>query len=303
MSSRRKRFPAGIAAAVLLIVLLALFLAGPEYLDPAKWWAGPSRAPASGELAIHFFDVGQGDAILIQAPAQNVLIDGGPRGAGADLARYLVDCGIKRLDLVIATHPHEDHIGGLLTVLDQITVEEVMDPAVPHTAQTYEKFLMLIDEKEIRFTSARAGMSRDLGGGAVLTLLHPADSDTAAGLNDCSIVVRLAFGRVSFLFTGDAEAAAEREMLRRGGDIRCTILKVAHHGSSSSTGEAFLDAVKPESAIICYGSNQYGLPHPDTLDKLAAAGVTVYSTFEHGTIIIMTDGDKYTVNPDRNGGG
>ncbi|MEW5784194.1 MAG: MBL fold metallo-hydrolase [Bacillota bacterium] len=299
MASRKRRLPVKVTGVLLLLVILTMLTLFAGQTGLSDWWAGRAVTPAAGELAVHFIDVGQGDAILIQAPAQNVLIDGGPRGAGVDLASYLHQCGVNRLDLVVSTHPHDDHIGGLLEVLDKMPVDEVMDPAVAHTTQTFEKYLALIDEKNIRFTTARAGLSRDLGGGAVLSLLHPVAPQPDDGLNNCSVVLRLTFGRVSFLMTGDVEQAAERAILEREGRIRSTVLKVAHHGSRSSSDSLFLDAVKPAVAVICYGDNQYGVPHQETVQYLAETGALIYSTFEHGTVMMITDGNTYTVHTGR----
>ena len=157
---------------------------------------------------------------------------------------YLKEAGISGIDLVISTHPHEDHLGGLISVLKSFTVREVMDPAVVHTTRTFEEYLTLIDEKGIKFTEGRAGMSRELGSSATLEILHPA-SPQAEHLNNASLVARLTCGKLSFLFTGDAEKEAEAEMLRRGADLDSTVLKVAHHGSRSSTTAEFLGAVAP----------------------------------------------------------
>ena len=297
MASRKRRFLAG-GTGILFIILLLLLLLLEQY-GLVNWRSEHAIAPAEGELAVHFIDVGQGDAILIQAPGKSVLIDGGPRDAASDLTGYLRRGGITRLDLVISTHPHEDHIGGLPAVLEAFSVGEVIDPAVPHTTQTFEQYLALIEANKITFTAARSGLTRDLGGGALLRLLHPAAPDPEADLNNCSVVARLSFGKISFLFTGDIESLAEREILQRERHLATTILKVAHHGSKTSTDPLFLDAVSPAVAVICYGENQYGLPHPDTLDNLAKAGAVVYSTAQNGTIRLLTDGHTYTVHTER----
>jgi|GEM_PF-71633 len=255
--------------------------------------AAAQPEPAA-ELAVHFIDVGQGDAILIRAPDKAVLIDGGERGATA--LNYLQAQGTDKLDLVIGTHPHSDHIGGLIDVLAVLPVAEVMDPGVVHTSEVYEEYLTLIDEKDILFTIARAGMSRDLGNGIILQVYHPVQPDDA-NLNDASVVAKVTYGTVSFLFTGDAEAASEAQMLLRS-DISppATVLKIGHHGSNSSTSDAFLELVDSEAAVIMVGKgNPYGHPHAETLAKLAAAGVTVYRTDTDGTIVITTDGRTYEV--------
>ncbi len=249
---------------------------------------------AQGELRVHFIDVGQGDSILIKASSQNILIDGGERGN--TVVDYLKDLGIDQLDMVIGTHPHSDHKGGLINVLQNIKVREVVDPAVVHTSKTFEDYLTLIDEKNIKFTEGRAGMRRKLDDGAVIEILHPSDPSDKH-LNDASIVAKLTFGNITFMFPGDAQKASEEEILTRGGDLNSTVLKVGHHGSDSSTSDAFLEAVSPEVAVIMVGEgNSYGHPHDEILERLANARVKVYRTDVHGTIIITTDGQTYDVN-------
>ncbi|MBS4022985.1 MAG: MBL fold metallo-hydrolase [Dethiobacter sp.] len=256
--------------------------------------APASTTTVTGQMKVHFIDVGQGDAILVQTPTQNILIDGGDRGN--TVVNYLRNLGVNSLDVVIGTHPHADHIGGLINVMQSIPVKEVIDPGVVHTTKTFEDYLTLIDEKNIIFTEGRAGMSRDLGGGAKMEILHPV-SPSSRHLNDASIVVKITFGEVSFMLTGDAEQAAENQIRSRGYDLNSTVLKVGHHGSRTSTITAFLNAVKPEVAVIMSGKNNtYGHPHQETLAKLTEAGVKTYRTDLHGTIVITTDGQTYDIN-------
>ncbi len=207
---------------------------------------------------------------------------------------YLKQAGITEIDLVISTHPHEDHIGGLISVLENFPVGEVIDPAVAHTTKTFEKYLTLIDEKDITFTEGRAGMRRELGGGAALEILHPV-SPSSRHLNNASIVARLTFGETAFLFAGDAEEEAEAEMLQHSAKLKSNVLKVGHHGSQTSSNKEFLQAVGPEVAVImCGAGNSYGHPHAETLEKLAAASARVYRTDLDGTVVITTDGDNCT---------
>jgi competence protein ComEC len=231
----------------------------------------------SGQMKVHFINVGQGDAILIQTVSQNILIDGGERGP--TVVNYLNGQGVKNLDLVIGIHPHADHLGGLIDVLEVFPVKEVIDPAVVHTTKTFEDYLTLIDKKDIIFTEGRTGMSRDLGGGARMEILHPV-SPQSEHLNDASIVVKILFGQISFMMTGDAEQASEEQILLQSRvQPTSTILKVGHHGSRTSTTPAFLSAVSPKVAVImCGRGNTYGHPHDETLAKLADAKVDIYRT-------------------------
>lgn len=256
-------------------------------------------APSSPFLIVHFIDVGQGDSILIQTPSKNILIDAGERTAGPTVVSYLRMQGIKKLDIVMSTHPHSDHIGGLIDVLKTFSVKEVIDPAVIHTTKTYEEYLTLIDQKNIIFTEGRVGLTRDLGDGITMTLLHPA-APSARSLNNASVVTRVEYNRVSFLFTGDAEVTSEEEMISRSTNLRSTVLKVGHHGSRTSTSPAFLNAISPAVAVIMLGAdNKYGHPHPETISKLTSAGVKVYRTDIHGTIVISTDGERITVQTEK----
>ena len=299
LSARIKKKPQ-VAALLLLAVALVsgwytLPLAEHILPDISAWLPGWS----SGEdLKVHFIDVGQGDSVLIQAQDKHVLIDGGSRGAGQTVVDYLRNNGVGKLDLVIATHPHEDHIGGLLAVLTEFEVLEIMDPGVIHTSKTFEEYLDLIDSKDIPFTEARAGMSRNLGDGVRIEILHPVNP-SSSHLNNASIVARLTYGNVAFLFTGDAESEAEQAMLDRG-NLGANVLKVGHHGSRTSSSSAFLNAVRPSFAIISVGSdNRYGHPHQEILDRLGDANVRDYRTDLHGTIVITTEGTSVDIRTAR----
>lgn len=267
-------------------------------LDLSAWFP-----EAGGQLNVHFIDVGQGDAILIHGEDVAVLIDAGPSSAGETVTQYLRARGINKLDLVIATHPHEDHIGGMAAVLENFQVQEIMDPGVVHTSVTYENYLDLIDSKGIAFTEARAGMVKDLGSGLRLEILHPT-VPSAEDLNDASIVTRLVFGRVAFLFTGDAEAKAEKEMLTTGRNVQAQVLKLGHHGSTTSSSREFIEAVAPSYAVVMLeAGNRYGHPHRETVDLMEEMDILVYRTDLHGSIVFTTDGAKIQVKSTKHYGG
>ncbi|HZK34878.1 MAG TPA: ComEC/Rec2 family competence protein [Bacillota bacterium] len=271
----------------LIIAILAVFLV----------WLDGGLEEKLFKVEVHFIDVGQGDSIYVKTPSRNILIDGGDRGNTT--LNYLKTYDVDHLDLVIGTHPHSDHIGGLINVLQEIEVNEVIDPGIVHTSKTFEDYLTIIDEKDIIFTEGRAGTNKNLGNGVRLEIVHPTDPSNR-DLNNASIVARLIVDDISFLFTGDAEILSENEILSHGYKVETTILKVGHHGSSTSTGDDFLRAVLPEAAIImCGEGNSYGHPHRETLGKLAELDIDVYRTDKKGTIIVRTDGSYYDVSTER----
>ncbi|AOQ23980.1 hypothetical protein MTAT_06180 [Moorella thermoacetica] len=250
----------------------------------------PPREEA-GKLRVHFLDVGQGDAILVQLPGgQNILIDAGTNEAGPVVVQDLKQYAVAKLDYVIGTHPHEDHIGGLDQVINTFPVGKVYLPRVNNNTASYRELLLAIKNKGLKVTEARAGVSIPLGDGVQALFINPAKKNYD-DLNDWSAVLRLTYGQTSFLFTGDAGSAAEEEMLASHQPLRADVLKVAHHGSRTATGTAFLKAVAPTYAVISVGKgNDYGHPHAQTLKRLQQAGVKVYRTDRDGTITAVSDG-------------
>lgn len=242
---------------------------------------------------MHVIDVGQGDSILIQAPnGTTALIDGGYDN-GQALA-YLRDQEIQRIDLVIASHPHADHIGGLVEVLHALPVGAVWTSGAMHTTGTFEQFLDTIAETKTPYYEAQRGDRIPFG---TMEFAVLRSDPQASDLNDTSLVLKLTYGQVSFLFTGDAEAASEADLLQTAkDDLASTILKVGHHGSYTSSSPAFLAAVQPEIAIYSAGRhNSYGHPHAETLAALEAVGAQIYGTDRHGTVVVETDGQDYQI--------
>ncbi|WP_085929352.1 MBL fold metallo-hydrolase [Desulfosporosinus orientis] len=256
----------------------------------------PTPMNAHGNLQVHFIDVGQADSILIKASdGTAVLIDGGNNPDGPNVVNYLKSQQVKELAAVIATHPHEDHIGGLDTVINSFPVKAVYMPDASTTTKTFEDFISAVAASGAKRIQAKVGVKLDVPG---LTGQFIAPNGSGyEDLNNYSAVLRLTYGKVSFLFTGDAEEVSETEMLGSGQIVKADVLKVGHHGSSSSTSSAFLKAVSPKYAVISVGAdNDYGHPTASTLSKLSGAGVKVFRTDLDGTIVATCDGESVTFN-------
>ncbi len=257
--------------------------------------------PGSDSVSVHFIDVGQGDSILISGGGENVLIDAGENDHGSTVLAYLAENGVEKLDLAVGTHPHSDHIGGMDTVLEGIKVDQLVMPDVPEsivpTTRTYLSVLDAADETGTELAYSYPGDSYSLCGGT-FTVLGPVED--YKDLNNESLVIRFDYGNTSFLFTGDQEAAAEKDLLASGAKLSADVLKVGHHGSRTSTSEEFLSAVSPEIAVIeCGSGNDYGHPHTEITDRLDESGITVYRTDLSGNIVISSDGNKLSVKTDK----
>ncbi|WP_342544290.1 MBL fold metallo-hydrolase [Lysinibacillus sp. FSL W7-1291] len=275
----------------IIVLLLCIFLiAGcTEAIKPEKM-----AVTAGHDMRVHFIDVGQGDSILIESPnGKTMLVDGGVKGAGQQIVSYLKELGVSKLDVVVATHPDADHIGGLIPVLNSLTIEQFYDSGKVHTSQTFEEMLTLIDEKNIPYYVPKTGETIEFDKDVTVKVLNA--NEQASDNNDASIVLKMTYGNVSFLLTGDAGVALEKEMLQY--DVTATVLKAGHHGSNTSSSQEFIRAVKPEVTILSYGEdNKYGHPHAEVVDRLQAIGSKIYATADLGTITVSTDGVNYTVN-------
>lgn len=251
---------------------------------------------AFASLEVSYIDVGQADSILIKKGSHAMLIDGGNVADGDTVVDYIKAKGITTLDYVVGTHPHEDHIGGLTDVIKTFNVSNVIMPSAVTTTNAYKNLLNAISSKNLSITKPVYGTSYNLGG-AAFTILAP-NSDSYDDLNDYSVVLRLVNGFNSFLFTGDAGTLSESEMLSKNSAIlKSDVLKVGHHGSSTATSQAFLNAVNPKYAIISVGvDNDYGLPDQEVIDRLTAKNISVFRTDEQGTIVSTSNGHTIVFN-------
>lgn len=254
-----------------------------------------NTSSVSGQLKVHYIDVGQGDSILVQNNNQNMLIDTGTNASTNSLISYLQSQNIKKIDYLVLTHPHEDHIGGADAVIKTFDIGTIYMNKKSTTTKTYRDVISAISSKGIKPVQPALADTFKVGSADCIIYgpVNPNDKD----LNTYSIVVKLTFGNNKFLFTGDAQASNEEGMINNGYDLSADVLKVGHHGSNTSTSQAFLDKVNPKFAVISAGkNNDYGHPHQETLQRLQAKGIPVYRTDENGTIVVTCNGNNISFN-------
>jgi len=257
--------------------------------EPQETEDRPPAAAVDGEIRVHFIDVGQADAILIQSGDNAVLIDSGARNGERIILPYLESIGVSTLDVLVGTHPHADHIGGGANIVDAIDVREVWMPNVTHTTRTFERLIDAIEANDVTVHLASAGDI--LTAGAIqMTVVHPSRTGYSS-LNDYSLVFHMQFGETGFIFTGDGEGPTDFEILQNGWDVRSNVMLAGHHGSRTSSSEALIDAINPDIAVISVGDgNKYGHPHQVVLDRFAERNIEVLRTDLEGTIVLVTDG-------------
>ena len=254
----------------------------------------PSDIPENSNFEVHFIDVGQADSALIECDGETMMIDGGNVADSNVVAAYLKKEDVTELNYVVCSHAHEDHVGGLSGALSVTKADNISAPKTEANTKAYKNFKKKAEEQNVEIKHPNVGDEIQLGSSTV-EFLGPVD-ENGKDLNSTSIVLKITYGNTSFLFTGDAEKESENEMLSKGYDLSCDILKLGHHGSSTSTTNKFLTATSPAIAIVsCGKDNDYGHPHKETMNKLNNDHITVYRTDSDGTILAETDGNTYAI--------
>ncbi|MFC7372954.1 ComEC/Rec2 family competence protein [Fictibacillus iocasae] len=251
-------------------------------------------------LSIHFIDVGQADSILVRAPnGENMLIDGGDESDADTVINYLKKEGITHLDIVVATHPHHDHIGSLDDVIKAFPVSTVYMPNLPYDTKYYHDLFRNISEKQIPVERAKSGVTFRMGFAVKVEMLAPRAAYYKY-INDYSAVIKITHGRNDFLLMADAGVEEERELLLKKKDkIQADVIKIGHHGANSGSTMAFLKKVKPHTAVISVGKNNpYHFPSKEVLFRLEKQNATVYRTDELGSIIAISNGKKISFKTD-----
>ena len=291
-TDRSLRCPEALKAIIILVPILTV--AG------IILWALQAPSAATGLLRVTFIDVGQGDAAWLKTPdGWDILIDGGKEAQGPDLVSYLQGQGVTDIEVLVLSHPHADHVGGLVTVLQNMEVDQALTNCQDYSSIIYQTFKNLLVDNSIPTSCVREGDTFTWGSYISATIVYPPDplmSGTGSDVNNNSVTLRISYDAVDFLFAGDIESEAETAILASVPILEAEVLKVAHHGSNSSSTASFLSQVDPEVAIISVGaSNPYGHPAPETLQRLGDAGVIIYRTDEDGTLVVTADGMTYSV--------
>ncbi len=275
------------------VLALALFCACTVTINLGG--ADTSAAPNSeSKLIVHFLDVGQGDSIFIELPnGRTMLVDAGENYHGQGIIDYVQTIGYHKLDYVVATHPHEDHIGSMPYIVRNFEMGSIYMPDVTANTATFESLLKAIKAKGLRVKNGRTGVHIIKDGELTADIIAP-DKPDESNLNNSSIVLLLTFGNVSYLLTGDAET---KELNAIRADMHATVLKAGHHGSKTSTTQTLLKKISPSVTVIsCGKNNDYGHPHAEVLKMLKSVNSSVYRTDRDQTVIVATDGSSLTVS-------
>ena len=280
---------------IIVVVLLALLLLSKNVFTGGDHLT--TDVPDGSSFQVDYIDVGQGDSELVSCDGHYMLIDGGDVSCSSLMYSYLQKRGISNLDVVVCTHAHDDHVGGLSGALHYASASTVYCPVTRDNSNAFTDFVNTVESQGVTITVPKAGDSFNLGSALVQIIAPLSDySDT----NDTSIVLKVTYGQTSFLFTGDAAKESVDDLMSSGYDLYCTVLKVGHHGSEASTPARFLLQTQPKYAVIsCGKDNPYGHPHKEVLERLSNAGVTVYRTDLNGTVTCKSDGKDVTFTTEK----
>lgn len=274
---------------VTLFVLYGLFQFSPEETENT---ARNDAGTLESEVTVHYLDMGQGDATLVESEGHFMLIDTGNYEDVNRLTEYLKEQGVRQLDYVVGTHPHADHIGSLATIIRNYGIETLLMPDQSVDRKMYKVAMEAAKKRGVEITRPVVGKTYVLGNTS-FEILAPNSSDYQE-INDYSIALRLTCGETRFLWTGDAQETSESEMLdnERNHNLQAEVYHAGHHGSYNASSQEFLDAVEPEFAVIsCGEDNMYGYPHEETLERLESMGTDIYRTDQQGTIVVECDGN------------
>ena len=272
-----------------LMILAFIFLFSTISFAPKK------NLSLKNKMLVHYIDVGQGDSMLIQVNGKNLLIDSGPKESKSKILSYLDSISISKLDYIVSTHPHEDHIGNMSAIIDKYKLGSFFAPKVEYTTSSFEKMIESLVRKNLKINVIKADSNTiDLGEGTKVTVFSPFN-ETYSNINDYSPIIKIEYGNNSFLFTGDASNDLEDKVLSKNPNLKSDVLKIGHHGSATSTSKSFLNAINPSIAVISVGvGNKYDHPTSKTLDLLNSTNVQIYRTDTYGTILLSSDGTTIT---------
>lgn len=296
-----KRINKKLIYAIVVIVLVLISYFGldnyDKFFDEEYPWES-SQTETTDMINVHYIDVGQGDCTLIVCGGETLLIDAGENGHEQQVINYLNSVGVKKLDYIVATHQHSDHIGGIPEVLENFGTNNIIMPRLTEaqtpTNSTYTAFLKAIQKSDAKLIASKVGAEYVLGE-ATFEILGPVTND-AEDINNMSVVVKVTYGKNTFLFTGDAETDEETEVIDTGSNLDCDVLHAGHHGSYTSSSKDFLNAVTPEICVIsCGADNDYGHPHDTALKRIKKHTEEIYRTDICGSIVITGDGSTLSV--------
>lgn len=285
-------------AQLIVIIVFAIIAIVSTYFNKGK--LEPSIVKGNGNIEISYLDVGQGDSIYIKVNDFDILIDAGPRSDVNKLMKQLGEKNIDDFEIVIATHPHEDHIGGMTKVFEKYKVENFYMPKITHNTKTFENMIKEVSNKGLKPKVIKEGTTIELGEGAKIDVYSPI-KDSYDNLNNYSPIMKLTFGNNKFIFTGDAEIEVEKDVLSKYLDrLKGDVIKFGHHGSSTSSSTEFIKAISPKYGIISCGvDNSYGHPHKETVRLIKEQNIKAYRTDTQGQITLTSDGNNINIKTEK----